>query len=324
MENLGLERATALSRLPLANLQREYPHHLLHVLRNAGDIGSPRDLHPAFYGSFDWHSCVHGHWMLVRLLRLFELPDESTIREVLADNLTKENLRVESDYLRDRPTFERAYGWAWLLALAAELRSWDDAAAAEWAGYLGPLEDLIVRLWTGFLERQTYPIRVGTHGNTAFSLGLAFDYAVAVGNQKFEQLIRNRSRDYYLEDRNAPVQFEPGGNDFLSPTLIEADLMRRILGPGEFRPWLAGFIPDFGALLTPAVVSDRSDPQIGHLDGLNLSRAWCLRSISHALNRREDLEHAASEHARVGLEGVFSGHYEGEHWLASFAVYLLS
>jgi hypothetical protein len=321
--NLSINQANTLASLPIRSIQREYPNALLHVLNGPEDIRSPRELHPAFFGCFDWHSAVHGHWMLIRLLKLFPMAEEALIRQMIGENLTAKNIKEETRYFESRPSFERPYGWAWLLKLCQELHGWGDAEGKQWRANVRPLEELLVRRYQEFLPNQTYPIRVGTHGNTAFGLSFALDYAVATGNSSFEAHLKRRSRDYYQADVRSGVWLEPSGNDFFSPSLIEADLMRRVLTGPEFAEWFKAFLPDASSILSPAKVSDRSDPQIGHLDGLNLSRAWCLRSIGRQLGD-DCLLSAAETHAREGLAHVASGHYEGEHWLGSFAVYLLT
>jgi hypothetical protein len=306
------------------------------VLNDQADNQGPRALHPAFYGCFDWHSSVHGHWMLVRLLRLFPaLPESKQIRAVLAEHLTARNLQAEADYFARANTqsFERMYGWAWLLKLAEELHGWDDPDAREWSRNLRPLTDTLVGRYLAFLPKQTYPIRSGVHPNTAFGLAFALDYARAVDHKPLRQLVEERSRTYFGSDAGIPAAWEPDGADFFSPSLMEADLMRRVLPAGDFPAWLQRFLPGLArsepkSLFVPAEVTDRSDPQIVHLDGLNLSRAWCLRSIAAALPKedpaRKILADSARKHADAALGHVASGDYAGEHWLASFAVYLLS
>jgi hypothetical protein len=330
------ERASAFARLALKGVRKEYPNKPGHVLDGPADVKSPKELHPAFYGCYDWHSAVHGHWMLVRLLRLFpDLPEAKQVREALNENLTAENLRAEAAYFA-RPSsrsFERPYGWTWLLKLAEELHGWDDPDARRWSKNMRPLTDLIAGRYLDYFPKQTYPIRSGVHPNTAFGLSFALDYARAVGDEKLAELIKERARTYYGKDANAPAAWEPDGADFLSPSLAEADLMRRVLPPSEFREWFNKFLPDVAkgeprSLFTPAVVTDRSDPQLVHLDGLNLSRAWCLRSVAAVLPAsdpaRAALARSAALHAEAGLRHVASGDYAGEHWLASFAVYMLS
>jgi hypothetical protein len=333
---MSQEQASSFARLALKGIRKEYPNKPGDVLNSADDVKGPRAVHPAFYGCFDWHSSVHGHWMLVRLLRLFpDLPEGKQIRAALAENLTAKNLQAEADYFT-RPnsqSFERPYGWAWLLKLAEELHGWDDPDAREWSKNLRPLAEVLVARYLAYFPKQTYPIRSGVHPNTAFGLAFALDYARAVGHKELGSLIEERSRAYFGKDVNVPAAWEPSGADFFSPSLMEADLMRRVLPPDEFRTWFRGFLPDVAkgeprALFVPARVTDRSDPQIVHLDGLNLSRAWCLRGIAAALPKddpaRKALAESAARHAEAALPHVASGDYAGEHWLASFAVYLLS
>jgi len=328
--------ASHFAALALKCVAKEYPNKLDHTINDSSEVRQPRTLHPAFYGCLDWHSSVHGHWMLVRLLRLFpDLPEASRIRAALNENMSSANIRAEVAYLTqaNRQSFERTYGWAWLLKLAGELRDWDDPDGKKWSAHLQPLADALVDRYKKFLPRQTYPIRTGVHPNTAFGLTFALDYARAAGDREFQALIIERSRNYFFADASYPVAWEPGGEDFLSPGLIEADLMLRVLKPLEFQRWFHRFMPGIGAgspktLLAPATVADRSDPKIVHLDGLNLSRAWCMRHIAAALPVRDSartvLTRAAELHARDALAHVASGEYGGEHWLASFAVYMLT
>jgi len=324
------------ARLVLNCIGREYPNKLDHCIEDQSQVQSPRSLHPAFYGCFDWHSAVHGHWMLIHLLRRSAPMEEAQeIRAALDKNLTPENLLAEVAYFKQkgRASFERTYGWAWLLKLAEELHDWEDEDGQRWSCSLRPLVAAVVEKYQEFLPKQTYPIRTGVHPNTAFGLCLALDYARTIKDQNFARLIEEQSRRYFLLDANYPAWLEPGGEDFLSPALVEADLMRRVLWPAEFAEWFHKFLPGLEAgepksLLTPAIVSDRTDGKLAHLDGLNLSRAWCMRSIASALPRNDpaatQLRTAAQLHADDGLAHVTSGNYEGEHWLATFAVYLLS
>jgi hypothetical protein len=333
---LTTEHASAFARLALQGIRKEYPNKPGDVLNAVADVKSPRAMHPAFYGCFDWHSSVHGHWMLVRLLRRFrDLPEAQTIRAALAENLTAKNLQTEADYFKqpNRQSFERTYGWAWLLKLAEELRGWDDADGRVWAKNLEPLADVLVARYLVFLPKQTYPIRSGVHPNTAFGLAFALDYARTMDHKQLAERIEERSGTYYLKDVEIPAKWEPDGADFFSPSLMEADLMRRVLPAEEFRTWLGRYLPNLARseprnLLEPATVTDRTDPQLVHLDGLNLSRAWCMRNIAAALPvgdpARKVLGDAARRHAEAGLAHVASGDYAGEHWLASFAVYMLS
>ena len=316
-------------------IAKEYPNKPEHVMNDGRDVDNPRKLHPAFYGCFDWHSSVHGHWMLVRLLRTFpNLAEAAQIRKALDANLKADNIAGEVAYLKqpNRQSFERTYGWAWLLKLAEELSLWNDSDGREWSRNLQPLVDALIDRYLAFLPKQTYPIRTGVHPNTAFGLAFALDYAKTTGNQRLAALIAERSRTYFANDAAYPANWEPGGEDFFSPALMEADLMRRVMAPAEFRRWFHRFLPlnnrRFANLLQPAVVTDRTDPKLVHLDGLNLSRAWCMRSIAAALPTndpaRRVLTQSAAAHATDALAHVARGDYAGEHWLASFAVFLLS
>jgi hypothetical protein len=315
---LSVAQASQLAKLALACVTRELPHKLDHLVLDEACVPQPRELHPAFFGCLDWHSAVHGHWMLARLLRRFpSLPERGEISRTFDETLTARNIDVEVAYFAGRASFERTYGWAWLLELAREI---DDP----WRGHLQPLVDVIVQRYLEFLPKQTYPIRTGVHANTAFGLALALDYARMVRHEPLEQLIVDRALAYYGDDVALPAAWEPSGEDFLSPALVEADLMRRVVD--AFPAWLARALPVLPPCLrTPVHVSDRSDPKLAHLDGLNLSRAWCMRNIAAALPPgalRDELALAAAAHTREGLAHVASGDYMGEHWLASFAVYL--
>jgi hypothetical protein len=333
---LSEQQASHFAGLALKCVGKEYPNKLDHVMDDETQVRSPRALHPAFYGCYDWHSSVHGHWLLVRLLRLYpSLPEAQKIRTALGENLSAENVLSEASYFRqkDRASFERTYGWAWLLKLAEELDGWDDPEAKSWSRNLQPLVEVIVEKYVSFLPKQTYPIRTGVHPNTAFGLSFALDYARATGDRRLAALLEERARTYYARDTDYPAAWEPGGEDFFSPALAEADLMRRVLSRAEFRTWLHRFLPGIArgepqGLLRPATVTDRSDPKLVHLDGLNLSRAWCMRSVAASLPvgdpARIVLAKAAAVHARDALSHVASGNYEGEHWLATFAVYALS
>jgi hypothetical protein len=335
-ETLTRERASAFAKLALKGADRQYPNKPGHVLLNDADARTPKALHPAFYGCYDWHSAIHGHWMLVRVLRTHpDLPEAKAIRALLDAHLTAENIKAEVDYFHrpEAKSFERPYGWTWLLKLAEEVHTWDDADAKKWSAALKPLAELIAARYVEFFPKQTYPIRAGVHSNTAFGLCFAHDYAKAVGDKKLRELIEERAKAYYAKDADAPAKWEPDGADFLSPSLCEADLMRRVLPPAEFRDWFHKYLPgaakgEPASLFAPATVTDRTDPQLVHLDGLNLSRAWCLRGILSALPEsdpaREALAASAAKHAEAGLKHVASGDYAGEHWLASFAVWMLA
>lgn len=320
--------------LALGCVHKEYPNKIAHTLASDGDVAAPRHLTPAFYGCYDWHSAVHGHWLLARVARLF--PDAAfTVRacEALDRNLTADNLAQEATYLgaTGRESFERPYGLAWLLQLAAELHEWKDAQ--EIAANLRPLEKMVLQRLRDWLPKLPYPVRTGEHSQTAFALGLMLDYARATRQDKFAELLRGKARQFYLHDVNCPLAYEPSGEDFLSPCLAEADVMRRVLSGAEFAKWLAGFMPQIPRQasrewLAPVVSPDPSDPKLAHLDGLNLSRAWMLEGIAAGLPsddpRADTIEKAASEHARAGLAAVTGEHYVGSHWLGTFAVYLLT
>ena len=330
------ESALSFTKLALKCIETEYPNKPGHVINNDKEVQNPRSLHPAFFGCFDWHSAVHGHWMLVRILKHFPgLSNSRSIRNALTRNLTAENIQLEMDYFKQpgRKSFERMYGWAWFLKLVEELHGWKDEEGTAWRKNLEPLEKEIVRRYLDFLPKQTYAIRTGVHPNTAFGLAFALDYARKTGEKDLESLVVERSRTYYLNDHNCPAGWEPGGEDFFSPCLMEADLMRRILTREEFHVWLIKFLPEISErkptiLLTPATVTDRSDGKLVHLDGLNLSRAWCMKHIARALPESEParavLLKSARIHAQDALSHINSGDYAGEHWLASFATYLMT
>ena len=330
-DTMNAETAERFAQLALDCVEQEYPNLIHHVLTGDDDVAPPRELTPSFYGCYDWHSAVHGHWLLARLARRY--PDSEfgrTAIEALGRNLTRENLLAESAYIADpaRDGFERPYGLAWLLQLVSELDEWDDAPADQWRDWLRPLESIAVERLSEWIPKLAYPIRIGEHDQTAFAFGLARDYAEQVGNVEFQGLLAEAGRRFYANDRDCPLHYEPSGHDFLSPCLAEADFMRRILPADRFGEWLTEFLPDIGAegWLPVARVTDRSDGKLAHIDGLNLSRTWMLEGIAAALpeddSRREALLEAARQHAEAGLAGVSDAHYEGGHWLASFAVYL--
>jgi len=330
------EQAAGFVKLALAGIDREYPNKTGHVTTGPDDLKSPRAMHPVFYGHFDWHSSVHGHWTLVKLLKQFpDAPFASDVRKVLQGRFTAEGLAAEAEYFRakENRSFERMYGWAWALRLGLELRTWDDPDARAWARHLEPLEKEIVGLVKGYLPKLDWPVRCGFHPETSFPLGQMLDYARGTGDAEFEKLLLEKCREFYSKDRDYPVSYEPSGNDFFSPGLNVADLMRRVLPAEEFSKWLDGYFPDLAAgkagnLLTPVNVSDPTDGHLIHLAGLNLNRAWTMRGIASVLPksdlRRKVLLDAADKHSEAGLALVSTGHYEGEHWLGSFAVYLLS
>jgi hypothetical protein len=333
---LDVEAAGRFAALALECVHREYPNKIAHTLQGDADARPPRELTPAFYGCYDWHSSVHGHWLLARLARLYpDAPLAAPARAALERSLTPANIDVELAYLRTpgRASFERPYGLAWLLRLVAELRQWDDPDARRWAATLAPLEREAADRLRSWLPKLGYPIRVGEHSQTAFAFGLVHDWARIAGDAGLQQLLEQRSRDFYRADRDCPLAYEPSGEDFLSPCLAEADLMRRILPPAEFATWLGEFLPGIprngrADWLSPGVVTDRTDPKLAHIDGLNLSRAWMLEGIGSGLPPRDrrigSLQGAATAHAAAALPFVTGEHYEGGHWLGTFAVYLTS
>ncbi len=332
----GIDAAVAerFAGLALGCVNREYPNQIKHVLQSDEDVRPPRELTPVFYGCFDWHSAVHGHWLLVRLCH--EFPDEEFVAAGSAavdSNITAEKVAVELEYLRGegRATFERPYGLAWLLQLATELHRWDDPRARRWGEALAPLEAEAARRFKDWLPKLLYPIRTGEHSQTAFALGLVMDWAQTVGDDEMASLVRRKALEFHGDERDAPLAFEPSGQDFLSPVLGVSDLMRRVLQPDDFADWLSSYLPSIpvdgdGEWLEIALVSDRSDGKLAHLDGLNLSRAWMLEGTAGGLPeddaRRASLLSAARRHGDAGLKAVTGEHYEGGHWLGSFATYL--
>jgi len=326
------------ARLALDCVHQEYPNKIAHVMQGDGDAMPPRELTPSFFGCYDWHSSVHGHWLLARLARTgFEAGPETraAAKAALAKSLTAEKLKQEVTYFEGagRVSYERPYGLAWLLQLAAELRSWDDDQGRQWAAAIAPLEALAAERFRSWIPKLTYPIRTGEHSQTAFAFGLVLDWAATAEDREMLALLRSRVRDLYLADRACPLGYEPSGQDFLSPCLAEADLVRRVLEPAEYAAWLGAFLPQVPlektqTWLEPATVSDPEDPKLAHLDGLNLSRAWMLEGIMAGLPtgdpRRGALERAAQAHREAGLGAVTGEHYEGGHWLGSFAVYLVT
>ena len=322
--------------LALECVHREYPNKIAHVLDSDADVAPPRELTPVFWGCYDWHSSVHGHWLLTRLARLYPEADFAPrARAALEKSFQPAAVEAEVAYLRGpgRVSFERPYGLAWLLQLAAELREWDDPDARRWSRALEPLEREAAARFADWLPKLAYPIRTGEHSQTAFAFGLVLDWAAVSGDEALGRLVTERSMTLYGADRGCPLAWEPSGQDFLSPCIAEADLMRRVMAPGAFAEWLAGFLPGIpedagGAWLPVALVTDRSDPKLAHLDGLNLSRAWMLEGIAAGLPvgdlRRISLRAAATVHAEAGLAGATGEHYEGGHWLGSFATYLVT
>ena len=305
------EQAHAFAAAALANVTREYPRHVSHLLTGPGEILDQRELHPAFYGSYDWHSAVHMHWTLARVLRLHPgISLAGTIAERLDAHLSPRGIEAELRYFAGTRTFERPYGWAWLLELHAELARLGNA---RWFEALRPLAEELARRMAEFVRAAPYPIRAGSHGNTAFACLLSLDYAHVACDQKLENEIKSAAARWYRADRDAPIAYEPSLDDFLSPALMEAALMREVLPPAEFGAWLKAFLPSME--LQPPQVADRSDAKQSHLDGLALSRAWCLRRLGFG--------QAAERQLAAGLPHAVGGHYVGSHWLASFAALAL-
>jgi len=339
------QTATHFATLALTCISQEYPNKISHIMRGDEDVKPPRELHPAFYGCYDWHSSVHGHWMIVRLLRM--VPDASFRDQAilaLDHNLNMVSIAGEVGYLdhEERKSYERPYGLAWVLQLSMELRAWqqdetadilDRELAGKWLRAIEPLETAVIEKLTHWLPNLSYPIRLGTHNQTAFAFGLILDWARQKGDLDVEGLMQARINHYYSGDTNCPIGYEPSGEDFLSPCLMEADLMRRVLNRDEFSAWLGTFLPDIPTdgtadWLTPAFVTDITDGKIVHLDGLNLSRSWALQGIASALTptdpRRASLLAASAQHGYSGLQAVTGENYAGGHWLASFATYLVT
>ncbi len=327
---LTIKEANRLSKLPLTCMNTEYPNKLGQTLGSSEDLKAPKVLHPAFYGCFDWHSSVHGHWSLVSLLKQYpDIENSVQIREKLSNNISKENIADEVEYFKGKHNkiYERTYGWAWLLKLSEELYSWNDPLARELESNLQPLTDLIVERYIEFLPKLNYPIRVGEHPNTAFGLTFAWDYAHTVKNEKLKIAIEQRAKDFYLNDVSCPISWEPGGYDFLSPCLEEAAIMLRVLPHENYKKWLSLFLPeliDKDYQLTPGIVSDRTDGKLVHLDGVNFSRAWCLNEIANKYEEYTHLKHIANEHIKYSLPSIVDDNYEGGHWLGSFAIYALN
>lgn len=326
-QELTLQQANHLATLPLKCLQQEYPNKLGQLLIDSTEIQSPKKLHPTFYGCFDWHSSVHGHWSLVYLLKRYpNLANKEQIIQKLKTNLSKENIQVEINYLNKKheKSFERTYGWNWLLKLQLELETSNEPFAAELAQNLKPLSNIIIERYIEFLPKLLYPVRVGTHSNTAFGLTNAWDYAVFSKNEVLQKSIKENAIRLFQKDENCPFNWEPSGTDFLSPCMEEMALMQRILPKNEFLTWLKKFAPNLfkkDYKWEVARVSDRTDGHLVHLDGLNFSRAW---NMYHLLNQYPNefkhLKNLADYHLNFSLPSVVDGNYEGEHWLASFAL----
>lgn len=327
---LNLAEANKLVSLPLHCVETPYPYKTGWVLGGAADLHPPSVVHPIFYGCFDWHSAVHGYWSLVTLLRQFpDLAQAAQIKAILSRNLTADKVAQEVAFFSKdiNASFERTYGWAWLLKLSDELHSWQDPQAAQLAANLQPLADLIVERYTGFLPRLLYPVRVGEHTNTAFGLSFAYDYAVNHKHTALQQLIAKRAKDYYLQDKNCPISWEPSGYDFISPCLEEIGLMQRILPAEQFLPWLNGFMPQLASpdfSLAVGQVADRTDGKLVHLDGLNFSRAWNLYALAGQYPQYAHLRTVADQHLAYSYPNLIGDSYEGGHWLGSFAIHALN
>jgi len=326
---LDISQAEELIKLPMACITQPLPYKAGLVISKKEDLSMPQVHHPAFYGCFDWHSAVHGHWSLIYLLKTFpQLSVQEQARKMLHQNLTKENILKEIEYfsLNDyTKTFERTYGWAWLLKLQEELNTWDDPDAKVWYQNIKPLAELFSKSYIEYLPKLVYPIRVGEHSNTAFGLTFAHDYAVEVDDIPLKEMIENRAKEFYLSDAACPITWEPSGYDFLSPCLQELDIMKRILSKQEFTEWAYAFLPDIKSnsfSLEPGKIKDRTDGKLVHLDGLNFSRAWCLYNAAAVLPE-SSLISSADEHLEYSLNKITDGHYAGQHWLASFALYAL-
>lgn len=327
---LNLEQARRLIQLPLHCINTEYPNRLGQTIGSDKDLQSPKVLHPSFYGCFDWHSSVHGHWSLVTLLKQFPtLENADKIKLMLLTSISEENIKKEVSYFDGEynKSYERTYGWAWLLKLAEELHTWDDETARVLEQNLQPLTDLIAQKYLDFLPMLKYPIRVGEHTNTAFGLSFAWDYATTVGHDELKELIAKRTKEFFLKDMNCPVSWEPSGYDFLSPCLQEAALMKRVLSLEKFKTWFESFLPELknrNYTLAVAEVSDRKDGKLVHLDGVNFSRAWCLFTIVKDIPAYKHLKVIANQHIQYSLPNLVDDSYEGGHWLGSFAIYALN
>lgn len=328
---LDLAQANRLASLPFKCLQNEYPNKTGQVLETSADLGSPKELHPAFYGCFDWHSSVHGHWSLVKLMKVFpELNNREEILQKLKQNITEENIQGEIAYFNRKQeySFSRTYGWTWLLKLQMELNTWQNEEAQQMAKNLQPLTDVLVSRYQKFLPKLLYPIRVGTHNNSAFGMSFAYDYAIHSKNQNLKMSIEEAAKRLYSNDKNCPIAWEPDGFDFLSPCLEEVALMQRILSAEEFNSWLDVFLPELKAKefeLEVAKVSDREDGHLVHLDGLNFSRAWVFYRLANQFPEKYGhLKQLGDVHLTHSLPSIVDGSYEGEHWLASFALYAMS
>jgi hypothetical protein len=325
----GIKEAEQLAELPLQCITQEFPNKLGQVLGSEEDLARPKDLRPAFYGCFDWHSAVHSQWSLVKLLKDFpDLKQADSIRSALSRRLTEDHIQTEINFFKTEhnQNFERTYGWAWLFTLAKELNTWEDPQAKEWLSNLMPLVDLLEEKMKAFLPKLVYPIRVGEHPNTAFALSMTIDYAEVFKKEELKSLIIKRSRDFYFTDKNCPLEWEPSGYDFLSPCLEEASLMAKVLSEQEFQTWIKTFMPSLFSKyfnLDVAEVSDRSDGKLVHLDGLNFSRAWNLYELADTYEAFYHLKTTGDQHFTKAYPNLFGDTYEGSHWLGSFAIYAL-
>ncbi|SKB91919.1 Protein of unknown function [Soonwooa buanensis] len=327
--------ATKLSEMPLKCIEQEYPNKTAHIINSLQEVSlSPKDLHPSFYGCFDWHSSVHGHWMLLKILK--EKPNLAQswrITKILDKSFNAESLKKEAQYFTKydlAKNFERTYGWAWILKLDEELATWDTPQAKTWHQNMKPLTDEILRMWKDYLPKQTYPNRTGVHPNSAFAIGFAIDWARKIGDKDFENQLIQKAKSFYLKDEKTPAYLEPDGSDFFSPSLEIADLMRRVLSQKDFENWLDQFYDkrSLENISQIPVVSDLSDYQTVHLVGLSFSKAWCMKGISRALSNshplKKQFEDTAEHFLKNGMPLMFSSNYGGDHWLASFAVFAIS
>jgi len=335
-QTLSLHRLEKFARIALACVGKEYPNQPHHLLNSSQDVATPRELHPIFYGCFDWHSAVHSHWLLIKALRL--LPDgglREKIHTTLAAAFDDASVRAEADYLTapGREPFERPYGLAWLLQLMAELRAWGAPPGRDWARTLEPLEAAAAKNVKQWLQHLLYPVRSGTHSQTAFAFGLFLDWAMTAKDRAMQDEVTAKTLAFHRLDKDAPMAYEPSGEDFFSPSLMTADLMRRVLSKEDFARWLGTFLPQLPTdghpgWLEVARVTDETDGRLVHLHGLNLSRALNLQNVATALpesdRRIHSLRASATLHEEAGLKGVSGEHYAGSHWLATFAVYLMT
>lgn len=325
-----LADANKLIELPLHCVGTQYPYKPGETLESKADLVEPISVHPIFHGCYDWHSAVHGYWSMVTLLKQFpEMDRADEVRKLLKAKITQENVATEVAYFEKaiNKSFERTYGWAWLLKLSEELHNWDDPMARKLEQNLQPLADIIVLRYKEFLPKLNYPIRVGEHTNTAFGLTLAYDYAAALNDLELKQLIEKRAKDFYFNDENCPMTWEPSGSDFLSPCLEEVDIMRRVLSSEEFTTWMNTFLPqlaDENYHLKVGEVSDRTDGKLVHLDGLNFSRAWVFYGLAKQYPKYKHLQSLANEHLAYSYPNLVGDSYEGGHWLGSFAIYALN